>query len=429
VFGKRFLPGVVDQVVLLIGIPDVVKENPPAVASHRVGVGLRSQAAEIGWAIAPTIAVDCGVFARDFLCSVLDLRLRHWTLVHQEDDFRFGRRLTAQCCREVPPLDLRCDRNAGKPANRPIEVDGGEERIGRSTLRRYARVANKKRDTRRLFEGHLLIHATVRAGHFAVVGGEDNDRVIGLPGLIQSLQQAAELPIDGANVRVVAAMEPGDRLGRMYRTMIAVAGLHVGAEPNLLVSKVRFILLRRVIDREVWRMPGDDHHPGLIGVVLVDDVDGLVGHQRSLVALGLDLRTGVRVECETVAHVLVDRTPYMPVLESLAMRSRGDEGAVVAWTGEVPLPHIGSAISRLREGVANRFKLRAELNPIAGDAVLEGPQTGHQNAAVRRTERIVRDASVHREVGLAEGLEVRRIDRVREGLSGHGLKSVLVIKT
>jgi hypothetical protein len=106
-------------------------------------------------------------------------------------------------------------------------------------------------------------------------------------------------------------------------------------------------------------MPGDDHHPGFIAVLLMDDLYRLIGHQCGLVALRLNFFTSVRIECEAVAHMLIDSTPDMPILKTLTMWPCRNKRAVMSWAGEMPLPYVRGTIAGFAEDMSNGFELGA----------------------------------------------------------------------
>ena len=237
-----------DEVVHLPGIVLVIEQHPRAFEAAHVGVATGADGAVFPGKLAGDPRrhphVECGAIR---LASGADQR------------------------GQVLALDAAGNLHAGQTEQGGQDVRRGE--WGGDRAPAGCRHTQQERHLRRLAPGDLLgaRRYAVRSEHLAVVGGEDEDGVVGQAGLGQRGQQVADAAVERGAMGVVA-------LRLLPRLGLQGVG-NIGRQLDLLRRIERLELGRRGLVREMGDAVGDEQDEGLPGPRAVTEV--LPGRPRS----------------------------------------------------------------------------------------------------------------------------------------------------
>ena len=198
------------------------------------------------------------------------------------------------------PLQPRRHFQAAQAGNGRIEVEQLDERMADRRL--FARHADDQRHHRRFVVQADLGPEIVLAQVVAVIAGEDDDRVVGLPGFLQGVEHFADLRIHVGDGGVVAAdrfllaadvhlhVDAGLVVDAGLGNVVPVAG-DLRRQRQLVVRQKRLEVLLRRDERHMRADKADGEKERLAGMLL-DQFHGLgrglaVGVNQ-VVAIGLD---------------------------------------------------------------------------------------------------------------------------------------------
>lgn len=285
-------------------------------------------------------------------------------------------------------------------------------------MREHARISDDQRDVGVLFiDERPLEPEPVRACHFAVVRGEDDQGVVGLSGLLERVQHFSD-PAVNHEIEVIVIVEipdpllgcalapgPGRGRGLEFTLAFGLALEVVVPIGRKLVDHRGRVFSRRApqVSADVMGVQERDHHEPRPGLVLgiIQPIDRALGPGTIDHAAG----TGRSVRTQI----------FKPV-------SGKQLAAIAGRASQMPLAGIGRGIARAAEDMSERWdggvERRLELQTFAGnvgvDSVLIRMQPGEQAGAAGRAG--------HRGGEMAGEFNAARLDAVDAGQDGFSRK-------
>ena len=346
---------------------------------------------------------------------------------------------------EFSPLGLR---QAGERQDRGHQIEMGTHRI-RPAATRVARIGDHQRHVDGLLERHAALLAQVMgAALLAVIGGEDDDRVIGLAACVQRIQHGPDVPVhvemaievvvdvvvphvpallrDLAVVHVAQALVAAD--GRRLPLQVVEEGGRQGGRPFLAVQR----RIRRAENRE--------HALGLhglrsVGIVVhhVVRVDEVHGHEPrfgggdfggAFVQPLHGFRRNQRIFIESIHWPALHVAPVLVLGEAVGLHRR--TGALRRKLREMPFAFIDGVIAQIAQHVADggqgfRIGLHVvdpgEIGVVEHAGVRRMPARQHHRAG-RRAHGGGAMVMVERDPAGANAVPVGQSEFRRHGLVG-----------
>ena len=235
-----------------------------------------------------------------------------------------------------------------------------------------------------------------------MIGGEDDDGIIGDAHFGEGIEQALELVVEESRLRVIAPEVLFGHVGAVGPTFDGIGIVHFqvafGDQPVGMVG----------------RSPGQEQAERVIAGSALQVVDGMAG-------LGLGVPAVPNFEIAVVvgevrAVVIMLEVGAHPVLEALAPRPGRHRGGTIRPV-EMPLPDIGRIKATRLEGVGNT-DLRRLQHDVVDDLTGRGWRaTGDQRAAVGPADRQHGDRIGADGAGLGESVDVGCVHRLLAGIA------------
>ena len=213
---------------------------------------------------------------------------------------------------QTPPVRVR-ERQAGRRRDRRREIDVRHEvRVRPAGRGRDPIGADHERNADRLLVRDLLLHPAVLAPEQAVVRGEDHQRVVESPRVLERVEQSSDRPIDRLQRPVLVDPE-GVLVGRAVgperdhrlhvRRLVRDIRLVEGRRPPGRQVREEPFVFGRGDRRVVRRRRGVDREHRTVAPA--DEVLRLRGEDVGRVVLGID---------PVAVHGAIDREPVLEVL-------------------------------------------------------------------------------------------------------------------